>query len=74
MKHCTDSSPNLGNAFDRAEVYSQAPLRLISWCSFELPQAAKRRANDNIAQGHIAEPSKPWPVAGFVIVSFLGPY
>ena len=24
------------------EVYSQAPLRLISWCSFELPQAAKR--------------------------------
>ena len=24
------------------EVYSQAPLRLISWCSFELPQVAKR--------------------------------
>ena len=24
------------------EVYSQAPLRLISWCSFELPQAARR--------------------------------
>ena len=24
------------------EVYSLAPLRLISWCSFELPQAAKR--------------------------------
>ena len=24
------------------EVYSQAPLRLISWCSFELPKAAKR--------------------------------
>ena len=24
------------------EVYSQAPLRLISWCSFELPKTAKR--------------------------------
>ena len=24
------------------EVYSPAPLRLISWCSFELPQVAKR--------------------------------
>ena len=24
------------------EVYSQAPLRLISWCSFELPNTAKR--------------------------------
>lgn len=24
------------------EVYSQAPLRLISWYSFELPQAARR--------------------------------
>ena len=24
------------------EVYSQAPLRLISWCSFELPKPAKR--------------------------------
>ena len=24
------------------EVYSQAPLRLISWCSFELPKIAKR--------------------------------
>ena len=23
------------------EVYSQAPLRLISWCSFELPKTAK---------------------------------
>ena len=23
------------------EVYSQAPLRLISWCSFELPKAAR---------------------------------
>ena len=24
------------------EVYSQAPLRLISWCSFELPKTAKK--------------------------------
>ena len=24
------------------EVYAQAPLRLISWCSFELPMTAKR--------------------------------
>ena len=24
------------------KVYSQAPLRLISWCSFELPKTAKR--------------------------------
>ena len=24
------------------EVYSQAPLRLISWCSFELPKTAER--------------------------------
>ena len=24
------------------EVYAQAPLRLVSWCSFELPVAAKR--------------------------------
>ena len=24
------------------EVYAQAPLRLVSWCSFELPQSAKR--------------------------------
>ena len=24
------------------EVYSQAPLRLISWCSFELPRTAKK--------------------------------
>ena len=24
------------------EVYAQAPLRLISWCSFELPSTAKR--------------------------------
>ena len=23
------------------EVYAQAPLRLVSWCSFELPQTAK---------------------------------
>ena len=24
------------------EVYSQAPLRLISWCSFELPRTARK--------------------------------
>ena len=28
------------------EVYAQAPLRLISWCSFELSQAARRLLRD----------------------------
>ena len=28
------------------EVYAQAPLRLISWCSFELTQAARRLLRD----------------------------
>jgi len=28
------------------EIYAQAPLRLISWCSFELTQAARRLLRD----------------------------
>ena len=28
------------------EIYAQAPLRLVSWCSFELTQAARRLLRD----------------------------
>ena len=38
------------------EVYSQAPLRLISWCSFELPRTARKLLREFFfsVQRHVA--------------------